>query len=401
MNQTITEEKRSKAYIAVPLAIFILTVLTAAGFSYLYGKPISDILRNSILTVVGSGTVIFLMAYARMKESYAYDNQEHLTRFLLFYIGCLAAACISPLLPGTGWPFVAVFVILSVFSNPFIGIAAGSNLLMMAVLLGSADVSIFILYFVCGMVSVTLVSDMDESYKIGLPVTISMFVYFVCQTATVVIYANEHWNYELFIIPLISLLVNAIIICIVLKYFIYAVIHRDKLRYLAVNDQEYTLLIELKKVSSKEYYRAVHTVHFCELIADRLGLDIQAAKAGGYYHRIGLLKGENSYDNIRAVYEEHAFPQKACQVLKEYADAKTPLLSKESAVLYMSDKIISTVMKLFETGQTPVDYNKLIDAIFETNMKKGLFNRCSLTMAEFTQMKEIFKKEQLYYDFLR
>lgn len=140
---------------------------------------------------------------------------------------------------------------------------------------------------------------------------------------------------------------------------------------------------------------------FASRLQTKLGFDVQAAKTGGYYHRIGLLKGENTYENIKAVYEEHAFPKNACLVLQEYADTSMPLASREAAVVYLSDKIISAIMSLFESGQEKIEYGKLIDAVFETSMKKGLLDKSSLTMADLVQMKEIFKREQLYYDFLR
>ena len=352
MDKTIPKtEKRSKTYIFIPLLIFVLTVLITAGISFLYQKPVADIIRNSILAAMSSGTTIFMMAQAYWKDSYGYDNKGHYGRFLIFYLGCFLIACISPLLPVSGWPFAAIFVVLSIFSNIPIGIASGTTLLMISVLLAGTDASVFCLYFVCGLVVVALFSDMDESYKIGLPVAISLMMLLVCQTAVVVIYVNEHWNYELFIIPLISLLVNGIAIFAVLKYFSYAVIHKETFLYMAINDQECILLVELKKLSAKEYYRAVHTVHFCERIADKLGLDVQAVKAGGYYHRIGLLRGENTFENVKEIYEEHLFPQNACRVLREYNDPATPLESKEAAVVFIADHIISSIMTLFEKEQ--------------------------------------------------
>ena len=402
MSQTTPKtEKRSKTYILIPIFIFVLTVLTTIGISFLYQKTTADMIRNSILATIGAGTVVFLMAQSYWNDSFGYDNKEHYGRFLLFYVGSLIIACISPLLPEAGWPFAALFVMLSIFSNIPIGLAAGATLLMISVLLANTGAAVFCLYFICGLVVTALFSHMDETYKIGWPVAISLLVLLVCQTAVVVIYVNEHWNYELFLIPLISLLVNGIAIFAVLKYFSYAVIHKETFLYMAINDQEYSLLVELKKLSAKEYYRAVHTVHFCERIADKLGMDVQAAKAGGYYHRIGLLKGENTFEHVKEIYEEHLFPKNACRVLQEYNDPATPMESKEVAVVFLADNIISSIMSLFDKETDKIDYDKLIDTVFDANLEKGILNKCTLTLSDVRQMKEIFKKEKLYYDFLR
>lgn len=392
--------KQPKGYIASLLLFFSVTILTMAAVSYLYHKSTGEILRDTVLTAIGAGAVLFLMAKANLQHGYAYDNREHPVRFLVCYIICLVVACISPLLPASGWPFAAVFAVLALFSNLQIGMVSASSLLMMSVSLGSADKTVFFLYFICGLVAVNLFSDIDESYKIGLPITISTMVLLLCQTAVVTIHVNGHWNYELFIIPVVSLLVNGIVMFAVLKYFSTAVVHKDAIKYMTINDQEYVLLVELKKLSVREYHRAVHTVHFCERIADKLGLDVQAVKTGGYYHRIGLLKGENSFENVRAIYEEHDFPPKARRILQEYTDAHTPFESKEATVLLMTDKIISTIMSKFENGAETLDYHKLIDTIFDTAMEKGIFNRSAITVSDLVQMREIFKREKLYYDFL-
>lgn len=61
-----------------------------------------------------------------------------------------------------------------------------------------------------------------------------------------------------------------------------------------MNDPEYVLLTDLKQYSKKAYYHAVHTAYFCEKIARKIGADEMLAKAGGYYHKIGRMRGEGN-----------------------------------------------------------------------------------------------------------
>ena len=61
-----------------------------------------------------------------------------------------------------------------------------------------------------------------------------------------------------------------------------------------INDPECPLLVELKNVSKPEYYHTIHTAYLCSRIALQLKLDDAVVKACAYYHKIGLLKGENN-----------------------------------------------------------------------------------------------------------
>lgn len=103
---------------------------------------------------------------------------------------------------------------------------------------------------------------------------------------------------------------------------------------------------------------------------------------------------------MKAIYTEHGFPPNACKVLKEYNDADTPLKSREAITLLLSDRVISTIMHKFESGVDKIDYDALIDHIFDHAMKKGIFDGSDVSIFDITQMMEIFKREKLYYDFL-
>lgn len=74
---------------------------------------------------------------------------------MAFYAAILhfsSAALLCPLLPKAGWPYLAVFVGLMLFSNEVTGLAAGSSLLMISLLLqNEAEPVTFFVYFVGGM----------------------------------------------------------------------------------------------------------------------------------------------------------------------------------------------------------------------------------------------------------
>ena len=48
-----------------------------------------------------------------------------------------------------------------------------------------------------------------------------------------------------------------------------------------------------------------------------------------------------------------------------------------------------------------IDYDQLIDKIFDKKEDEGELKNCDVTFREYDQMRKILKKEKLYYDFLR
>lgn len=169
-----------------------------------------------------------------------------------------------------------------------------------------------------------------------------------------------------------------------------------------INDPECPLLVELKTFSREEYYRAVHTAYLCDRIAKRLHLDDAVAKACGYYHRIGIMRGENNWENVSAILQEYNFPMEVQTILKEYIDKNETILSKETVVLLFCDTVISSISYLFsQNAQANMDYQKIITAIFKKKLESGMIDYSRLSFGELQEMKKILVEEKLYYDFLR
>ena len=132
----------------------ILTVLIGGAAVYglgLLGKQLSveNALRDAVMAALGLAVSGFFLRREVVDSRLDYDNGEHLMRFwtavwcsLLFSLACA-------FLPAGGWPFLAVFVVLSLFSNLSVGIVFSGVFLMIATLWGQS-VGIFFLYFISG-----------------------------------------------------------------------------------------------------------------------------------------------------------------------------------------------------------------------------------------------------------
>lgn len=382
--------------------MFLLAGGTAFGGSMLYQPEEETLLRNTIMVLAGTGIVIYAYLVSEAMGLFLYRNEGKYGKFAFVYLVSLAAAVFFPVLPVTGWPFLVLFVLLGVFSNSVTGMAAGSVCLLLAVNFSGGDMTVFWLYFISGLTGILVFSNLNDDFLVGMPVIISLLVLLLCLTANVVLFSKEPLKLEQFTIPAFNLMVCCVLLLIILKAFSSSVIHKDQEKYMEINDPECPLLVQLKNLSKEEYYHAIHTAYLGDRIAKRLQLDDAAVKACGYYHRIGKLRGENTWENVSAICEEYHFPASTKRILKEYVDGSEKVVSKETIIVLFADCIVSSILYLFEKDpKAQLDYRQLIDTVFKKKLETEELWGNEISLAQLWEMKKIFVEEKLYYDFLR
>lgn len=382
--------------------MLLLSGVIALAGSLLYKTNSERMLRNTVMVLTGTGIVIFAFVAAEINKQFVYRNEGKYGRFSMMYLGGLTASVFLPWLPVSGWPFLVIYVLLGVFSNGITGLAAGSVCLLMAVSFAGVGMSVFWLYFISGLAGILVFSMLNEEFKVGLPLFISLSVLMVCLTANVILFSQDKLNVAQFMIPAVNLMVCCILLLVSLKLFSTAVIHRNREKYMEINDPEFPLLVQLKEMSKEEYYHAIHTAYLSDRIAKRLGMDDTAAKACGYYHRIGRLRGENTWENVSAICSEYHFPPNARKILKEFVDESEKVVSRETIVVLFADCVVSSLLYLFEKDpKAELDYAQLVNTVFRKKFETDELWGNEISLAQITEMKKIFTEEKLYYDFLR
>ncbi len=375
-----------------------LILLLGAGGMWFFGtlkqmEP-DRLLGAVVMTVLGLAVTGFGFRREYLRGELDYDNGGHFLRFWLCMGVGLAVSFACGFLPVAGWPFLVVFVMLALFANMQIGILSASILLMMAVLLSGSGVEGFALYLISGAFAVTLFRRLESDFGFAIPLFLSCLCLLVCETACLVLPANARPEFELFVIPVVNMIVSAILLTGLLKLFSSAVVYRYRERYLDINDTENPMLTSLREMDRQAYRLSIHTAYFCERIGAKLGLDVDALKCAGYYHKMG--------EDLPGLMEEKKFPPAARKILEEYLSRREKVTRKETAVLICSDLVVASVSYLLEKQPGgKVDFGRAIDAIFSKLWEDKAFCCCNLTFSEFYAMQRIFKEEELYYDFLR
>lgn len=387
-------------------AMFFLTGAAVLVFSLILGRSYEVLLRNTISAYIISGTVVFMLidALSRGKGALSYDNYEMKLPFVVCYMAGLIFSVVFPFIPNQFWPYMALFVILALFSNAEIGLVSGIGFVLISVMLEeNGSYSEVFLYVLAGAVAIAMFRDLNETTSIGLPLAISSMMQVVLLIAYNVLFQNRTLSFNLMIIPVLNLMINLVILVIFLNMFGVYVIRKTNDMYMDINDPEFSLLAGLKEKDKDEYFRAIHTAYLAERVAHELGLNSRAIKTCAYYHRIGVPENKTKWKDVEHYYTENNFPVEAIQYLHEYIQPeKGSARSKEALTVQICETVIASIMLLIKKNKNAtIDYDDLIEGIFKKKSESGELRDYDVTFKEFDTMRKILKREKLYYDFLR
>jgi len=402
-----TENKKSSYLWFVPEIVCIFLVIAAVGaIYYFYDMQILAAVERSAFSVIILAVLGFAVRkHYPVKKYFEEEALQNLKRYWLIFLLGLVFSLLCVFIPSAAWPFTGFFVVLSAFSDPFIGMLSGTCLIIIATVITGSKAGIMILYLICGGIAIATFFPIKKEIKIIKPLLITLLCLFTCEVTGIVLSSTNQISPEQFLLPGLNLIITGIIIFGGLRLYALKVTYSLRDRYQILNDTEYYLLADMRENDKRTYKHLIHTSYFTERIASRLNMDSEALKCAGYYYRFCPIDPAERAE----FFEGENFPGPVRDILTEYSDfiakrTRNRLKSRECAVLLLSHTIILAVIALYEKNpdadiQEQID--KLVDATFSRYEKTGIFQESNLTMNDCGTIKKIFKEEKLYYELLR
>ncbi len=401
-----TEERvttKSTGLKAFGIVFTLVYALLLTGSGFFFGRDTAELIQLAVFSCIIGGTVsLCIRKYYPISETDPDISKASQKRFLVVVFLSMLLSVLFSTFPNTVWVFVPIFVVLSLFSTPAIGIVISALLLAGTILVSGCGVIVFFVYLVSGVFSVMVFLPLGSELRFALPAFLSSLSLVVCEMCGIILTINSRPEMQLFYLPLVNCLIGLIVIYSAFRGYSSLIMYRYSDLYQTLCDTESDMLLTLKSEDPKKYMVSLHTAYFCDRIASALGLDTDIVKCAGYYHELTPSE-KNAREDF---YDDMQFTNALKYILDEYISyIKNPgisLSSKEAAVLVCSKTVVMAVMAVFEKDRdADIDTSKLTDAVFERFVRKGTFDTCDITFFDITEMKKIFKEEKLYYDFLR
>ena len=389
----------------------ILCILLACGavtaVYFFYDMLLTAAVERCAFSVI----LLAVLGFAVRKQYPVVKYQEeaalsNLGRFWLIFILGLVFSFLCIFIPSAAWPFTGFFVVLTAFSNPFLGLLGGGTLVIIAAVITGSKAGIVILYIICGALGVAAFFPIKEGdIKIWRPMFITLLGLFTCEMTGIILTSSNRIAPEQFLLPGLNLIITGIIIFSGIRIYALKVRYRYRDRYQILNDTEYYLLARTREEDRKTYKYLIHTSYFSERIASRLGMNTEALKCAGYYYRFCPLDPDEREEFLNA----ESFPGPVKEILTEYTDfiakrTKNKLYTRECAVLLYSHTVILAVIALLDRNpdiDIASQIDKIVDATFQRYEKGGVFSNSNLTYNDVNTMVKIFKEDKLYYELLR
>ncbi len=389
--------------------IFFITAAVIGFGSLFLGFDAATILRNIITVLVSMGIAEIVMLQSDIRKDYLADNAEHPARLMISYIVCLILMAVlnilsSGFLPNESiylFPYMAVAVLFTLFSNFETGIALYTHFILVSTLLCGLDFGLsFMNLFLSGIIGCCLVRSAEKTFHIWQFLGIMSGQY-------IVLYMAYHFLNTFDILKdgiwfACGLVTNLTALYLILYLTDKKMIHKYVHKYQEIMNPEYPLLLELKEKAKSDYYNAVHTAYLSDRVARLLEADCLLAKAGGYYHKIGILRAKSHVAKSLEIGKENQFPEPLIQLINEYTGRYETPKTVEAVIVMLSDAIVTSILYMYDKNpEQKLDYDKIIEAVFKKKYESGILQDSGISLKDLHKMKEYYKSEALYYDFLR
>ena len=412
MKQKVAKKKRegraekADGFRALPLKTYLLflTELLSAPvimFISVYARDgfsrYSYFCAAALLILSGFGAAAAIREY----PSLPYGNQEHQVRNTIVYLAlCLIAAGMG-FLPEFVVPLSSVCLIYMVLTSPVTGIAHSLIFTAMA-MCSLGEGGWFFIYYILGtLILYFIYSSVPAFEKLVLPLVI-FGLYRIVLFTVISTLLDADLTPQLITAAAGGLIGELVITAIGVYRLRQDVINRSKNKLREICDPEYRLLKDLREDSREEFFRAVHTSYLCNLCAKAMGADHVEARALGYFHRIGVLRGDsmNIAQKTLSIALENSFEPRLIALIREYWGISGKSLSKEASIAIICDNIVYNIMEGFAEGDS-VNYDEIISDVMDYYMMGRRFKTSELTLREMDKIEKCLKGEKIYYDFLR
>lgn len=370
--------------ICLPVSIAAVSFLGSIFMSAdLYG-----IMKNLVLCVSSALVTVFSFQAGRLSGSFFYDDGEYPHRFLLLWLCGIMCACVFVFLPVTGWMFLFFFVALARVSDSVTGICGGTSLLVLTtVLCEQVSLSTFLVYLLCGMIGIALFAHQKDEFYTAIPLGLSLGSQLLLIFAGELLVQNRKLVLETALIPLANTVMNGILICLFLQYYINRVAKKTDNLYLMLNNPEYVVMKQMRERHPESYYCAIHTAYLTERITSDLGLDVRSAKCAAYY---GHLPSEEL--------AQISFPEQVRALLAELREGGV-LQKKEAVIVEICYTVIRGIQHIDgQSGGKKTDYGKMIHQLFEKRFTMEALAETDITLSNLRYIEKRLIQEQMYYE---
>lgn len=390
----MTENAFSAKRVGKLALLFFCSILFPAACGILHDVRIDHLIVWSFISLI---CFVCFALYAERQRlqgemSRGISNDYSLLTFI--YLVCLLGACIGSLLPAFAAPVMAISVLCNGAFRTKMGSALAVYFCLLCALFsegGEYEVTAYVMLALIGLFLTELFMEQGLRLWTGILVVCLSIVIPVCGNyLTDHVLAIRTVGFS-FAGSMLTLSVLTLVPKLRSREHVAEEVSLD-----TIMDDHYHLRREIERYSTVDYNHALRTSRVAAKLAAGVGADEKLARAGGFYYRIGKLEGEPFVENGVRIAQDNCFSKRLVAILEEYNGQKRLPGSIESAIVQISDMIV-TKFDLLDKDTFSSSWNRDIVIYQSMNEKsaEGLYDNSGLTMNQFLTIRELLIKEEM------
>ena len=392
------EENALSAKRILFVALSLISMLLGVLFLGMFNKLLTDEIITIEVVVFVFYLILCVGLIAKRHRGKFIFNSTSYSMFFFFSLLSIATMIGSTFLPEFAKPMMFVPFLYCMVADGTIAVGFSILTNFIVCYFGNQSFYEFVCYCFVGALFL-LISEQLENKKNWLFTSLILFCLNLLSPCIFYYLTYFEIKSTVFIWCGAMAMAQTVVIMLGFSFMIRPMTKERHSLYSVMLMDEYELVRAIKKYSMFEYAHAIKVARLSRIIASQINCDEEVAAAAGFYYRIGKMEGEPFIENGVKTASLHGFPVEVIQILAEYGGELKPISSRESAIVHMTNAVIT---KLEQLGSERIagSWNQDI-VVYQTlneSSEKGLYDESGLSMNQFLRAREVLLKEDLQSD---
>lgn len=371
-----------------------VTMLFGVLCGVLHRMPLGDILALVFADILFAVLFIFYLESSRIHKGLRPDTAEDYQRICVYYTAALVITLADSFFPVYTAPVFIIAFLLTAGLNREQALVIVLFINAQTALIGKASAQAFACYLMLMLSGVVLTAMYEQR---PLRRYAQMTAAALCIAVPVLFYYIEN---GIPTIPVIVFALASAVLSVAGMQFLYEPLHYrqdhfGEISLATIVDPNFHLVREIKKYSLNDYNHAMRVSRIAAHCAAKIRVNAKLAAVSGFYYHLGKFGGEPFVESGVRIAQDNCFPSGVIVILSEFNGEKNPISSIESAIVHITDTLV-TKFEVLDHTTLSSSWNRdmVIYQTLNDESASGIYDSSGLTMNQFLKIREYLSKEE-------
>lgn len=374
----------------VILLCFLTVLVGTVALCLIKGIFIDTIVFLGIIDCLFMLTLTLSITNKRLNGK-IYEGSNYLNFLIVIFIGFIYIFLAS-FLPDFSFPFIIIPLTLITAFDSKSSICLS---IYFCILFAITNNTIYNVFYCCILMCIigVLIGDYLKENEFNTGGIFSLYTGFIAFLINIIF---TYFSYKtLLYINLIKsgiiALVSIVFVLIVMRPMNKRFLNERTIAYETIIDENHPILLDIKRISIPEYSHAIRVANIAGDCADLIGADKFLCMAGGLYYNAYRISPGSDRELFFSDLNNRCFPP---EVIKLISESTGKLTSKESAIVSMTDTLVTKFEALFKKADiTQWNTTMVVYKTLNELSEKGTYDECGLSMNAFLNIRDFLAKQ--------